>query len=171
VWDQIDFRTGTLHVRTSRALLAHIKAFASTICDNSATVCYRRVLETGKEDPGVSRGQIDFSRYGRPQHDDEAMRALTRLFSSPKIGNKAHFRCGLGGPTDFGMIFESMCDDLFGRDPNTDYKCWVRRLYRLGLISAMPREWNVATRLSDVCRIFELDIRVGNSSWYITHKG
>jgi hypothetical protein len=41
------------------------KALASTICDNSATVCYRRVLESGKEDPGVPPDQIDFSQFGR----------------------------------------------------------------------------------------------------------
>ena len=69
---------------------------------------------------------------------DEAMKALAQLFSSRELSTKVHFRCGIDGPTEFDIFFESMCDDLFGRDPNTDYKRWVRRLYRLGLISAMP---------------------------------
>jgi hypothetical protein len=33
---------------------------------------------------------------------------------------------------------------LFGRDPNANHRCWVRRLYKSGLISAMPNEWKVA---------------------------
>jgi hypothetical protein len=72
---------------------------------------------------------------------DEAMKALTRLFSSREIAAKAHFRCSIEGPTDFDVLFESMLDQLFGRNPSSNYKCWVRRLYRLGLVSALPNEW------------------------------
>jgi hypothetical protein len=75
---------------------------------------------------------------------DEAMKALTQLFSSGELSAKVHFHSGLDSPTVFDMFFESMRDDLFGPDPNSDYKCWVKRLYRLGLISAMPSEWKVA---------------------------
>jgi hypothetical protein len=49
-----------------RAEYMRRKELASTICGNSTTICYQRVLETGKEDPGVSRDQVDFSQYGRP---------------------------------------------------------------------------------------------------------
>jgi hypothetical protein len=72
---------------------------------------------------------------------DEAMKALTQLFSSRELSAKVHFRCGIEGPTEFDIFFQSMFADLFGRDPDRDYKCWVRRLFRLGLISIMPSEW------------------------------
>lgn len=72
---------------------------------------------------------------------DEAMKALTRLFSDPKIPSKAHFRCRVDGPTETDLFFESILDETFGYDPNSKYKCWVRRLHRLGLISWIPREW------------------------------
>jgi hypothetical protein len=32
-------------------------------------------------------------------------------------------------------------DDQFGYDPNSEYKCWVRHLYGLGLISRIPSDW------------------------------
>jgi hypothetical protein len=72
------------------------------------------------------------------------MKALTQLFSSRELATKVHFRCGVNGPTEFDIFFESIGDDLFGRDPSTEYKRWIRQLYRLGLISAMPGEWKVA---------------------------
>jgi len=78
---------------------------------------------------------------------DEAMKALTRLFSAPNLATKAHFRCSTDGPTDLNMFFESMFDDVFGHDPNSNYKRWVRRLYGRGLISMMPSEW---TSLEDI---------------------
>ena len=66
---------------------------------------------------------------------DQAMRVLTQLFSTPEVKAKAHRRCGINGPTEIDMLFETVLDDVFGRDPNSDYKRWIRRLYRLGLIS------------------------------------
>jgi hypothetical protein len=72
---------------------------------------------------------------------DQAMRALTQLFSTPEVKAKAHLRCSINGPTEFDVLFESVLDDLFGRDPNSDYKCWIRRLYKDGLISNMPDDW------------------------------
>jgi hypothetical protein len=71
---------------------------------------------------------------------DEALKALTQIFSSQELSTKIHLRCGIDGPNGFDIFFASMCDDLFGRDPNADYKSWIRLLYRLGLISAMPSE-------------------------------
>jgi hypothetical protein len=53
---------------------------------------------------------------------DEAMKALTQLFSSRELATKVHFRCGVNGPTEFNIFFESIGDDLFGRDPSTEYK-------------------------------------------------
>jgi hypothetical protein len=72
---------------------------------------------------------------------DEAMEALRQIFSSPEIIAKARLRCGVGGPTAWDVFFESVLDDVFGRDPNSNYKCWIRRLYHFGLISTMPDEW------------------------------
>jgi hypothetical protein len=139
----------------TRAEYMRINVLALTICRNSATVCYQRVLKTGEEDPNVSRDQIDFSQLAclcsltnevlsydrnrckgaRPRSGadaaDVAMRALTHLFSSRRIIERAHFRCGMGGPTDFDVFFESALDQAFGQNPSSHYKCWVRRLHNL----------------------------------------
>jgi hypothetical protein len=39
---------------------------------------------------------------------------------------------------DFDVMFESIMEVQFG---DSEYKQWVRRLYELGLISRIPREW------------------------------
>ena len=73
---------------------------------------------------------------------DAAMRELKELFfSDPKIRSTASFRCWTEGPTEFDVLFESILDEQFGHDPNSQYKQWVQRLYRLGLISTIPSEW------------------------------
>jgi hypothetical protein len=72
---------------------------------------------------------------------DAAMTALTELFSDPKIRRTASFRCCTEGPTEFDVLFESITDEVFGYDPNSEYKSWVRRLYCLGLISNIPSAW------------------------------
>jgi hypothetical protein len=72
---------------------------------------------------------------------DEAMAKLVELFSDPSLSSKARFRCSTEGPDEFDVLFESIIDDQFGYDPNSDYKSWVRRLYGLGLIPRIPSEW------------------------------
>jgi hypothetical protein len=72
---------------------------------------------------------------------DEAMAKLTELFSDPNLPSKAQFRCCVDGPTEFEVLFESIVDEQFGYNPNSEYKRWVRSLYRLGLISTIPSEW------------------------------
>jgi hypothetical protein len=72
---------------------------------------------------------------------DEAMCKLKELFSDPAIAAQARFRCSTEGPDDIDVLFESILDDQFGYDPNSKYKCWVRHLYGLGLISRIPSEW------------------------------
>jgi hypothetical protein len=72
---------------------------------------------------------------------DAAMRKLVELFSVPAIAAQARFRCSTEGPDDIDVLFESILDDQFGHNPNSEYKCWVRRLYGLGLISRIPSEW------------------------------
>jgi hypothetical protein len=69
---------------------------------------------------------------------DEAMKALTRLFLTKNFP-KAHFRCCVDGPTELDLFFETIFDETFGHDPNSEYKRWVRRLYRPGLIPRNPR--------------------------------
>ena len=73
----------------------------------------------------------------------EAMRKLVELFSDPNLASKARFRCGVEGPDEFDVLFESIVDDQFGYNPNSEYKCWVRNLYHLGLILRIPSEWEV----------------------------
>jgi hypothetical protein len=70
---------------------------------------------------------------------DAAMRKLVELFSDPAVVARAHFRCSTEGPTDIDVMIESIIDEQFGYE-NSEYKQWVRRLYRLGLISTIP-EW------------------------------
>jgi hypothetical protein len=72
---------------------------------------------------------------------DTAMRGLKELFSDPKIRSTASFRCCTEGPTEFDVVFESITDEVFGYDPNSEYKRWVRRLYELSLIPRLPDEW------------------------------
>jgi hypothetical protein len=72
---------------------------------------------------------------------DAAMRKLKELFSDPAIASQARFRCSTEGPDDIDVLFESIIDDQFGHDPNSEYKQWVRRLYELGFIPRLPDEW------------------------------
>ena len=72
---------------------------------------------------------------------DAAMAKLVELFSDPNLPSKPRFRCGVEGPDEFDFLFESIADEQFGYDPNSEYKCWVRSLYRLGLILRIPSEW------------------------------
>jgi hypothetical protein len=72
---------------------------------------------------------------------DEAMKALTRIFSDQKLTAKAHFRCSVDGPTEIDELFESVMDETFGPHPRSRYKRWVGRLYRLGLIPEVPAGW------------------------------
>jgi len=66
--------------------------------------------------------------------------ALTRIFSDPKLAAKAHFRCSVDGPTEMDRLFESIMDETFGLHARSEYKRWVSRLYRLGLIPEVP-DW------------------------------
>jgi len=72
---------------------------------------------------------------------DEAMAKLVELFSDPSLASKAQFRCCVDGPTEFEVLLESIVDEQFGYNPNSEYKHWVRGLYRLGLILRIPSEW------------------------------
>jgi hypothetical protein len=72
---------------------------------------------------------------------DEAMAKLVELFSDSNLPFKPRFRCGVEGPDEFDVLFQSIIDDQFGHDPNSEYKQWVRRLYELGFIPRLPDEW------------------------------
>ena len=72
---------------------------------------------------------------------DAAMKKLVELFSNPSLPSKARLRFSVEGPDDFDVLFESIIDDQFGQDPNSEYKRWVRRLYQLGFIPRLPDEW------------------------------
>jgi hypothetical protein len=72
---------------------------------------------------------------------DEAMRELKELFSDPKIQSTTSFRCCTEGLTEIDIMFESIIDEQYGYDPNSEYKQWVRRLYEIGLIPRLPDEW------------------------------
>jgi hypothetical protein len=76
----------------------------------------------------------------------EAMAELVQLFSDPSLASKAQFRCCVDGPTEFEVLFESIVDEQSGYNPNSEYKRWVRSLYRLGLILRIPSEWEAPER-------------------------
>jgi hypothetical protein len=75
---------------------------------------------------------------------DAAMRDLVELFSDPVVVSQARLRCSTDGPDEFDVLFESILDEQFGYDRNSNYKTWVRRLYGLGLVSRIPSEWKAA---------------------------
>ena len=72
---------------------------------------------------------------------DAAMAELVKIFSDPNLPSKARFRCGVEGPDEFDVMFESIMEEQFG---DSEYRQWVRRLYELGLISRIPSEWEAA---------------------------
>src|ERR1700683_1829535 len=42
-------------------------------------------------------------------------------------------------------IWSALSHDLFSHDSNSDYKRSIRQLYKLGLISPMPKAWKAGT--------------------------
>ena len=62
---------------------------------------------------------------------DAAMAELVKIFSDPNLPTKPRFRCGVEGPDEFDVVFESIMEEQFG---DSEYKDWVKRLYDLGFI-------------------------------------
>jgi len=69
---------------------------------------------------------------------DAAMAELVKIFSDPNLSSKARFRCGVEGPDEFDVMFESIMEEQFG---DSEYKQWVKRLYDLGFIRRLPDKW------------------------------
>jgi hypothetical protein len=70
---------------------------------------------------------------------DAAMRALTELFSDPKLKSKSHFRYPVDGQrSEVDEAVDAAVEAAFG--PNREYERWVRRLRRLGLVNNWKRE-------------------------------
>jgi hypothetical protein len=57
-----------------------------------------------------------------PPAAEEAMAKLVELFSDASNHSASRFRCGVEGPTELDFLFESIIDDQFGHDPNSEYK-------------------------------------------------
>ena len=87
-------------------------------------------------DPNTDEPPIEISPEA-----DAAMAELVKIFSDPNLPTKPRFRCGVDGPDEFDVMFESIIDEQYGYDPNSEYKQWVKRLYDLGLIPRLPDEW------------------------------
>jgi hypothetical protein len=67
------------------------------------------------------------------------MRALTELFSDPKLKSKAHFRYPVDGyRSEADEAVKDALEAAFG--PNKAYERWVRRLRRLGLVNSRKGE-------------------------------
>jgi hypothetical protein len=54
------------------------------------------------------------------------------------LPSKARFRCGVEGPDQFDVWFESIMEKMFG---DSEYKQWVKRLHELGLSPRLPDQW------------------------------
>ena len=93
-------------------------------------------MKRALSDPPTEEPPIEISPEA-----DAAMAELVKIFSDPNLPTKPRFRCGVDGPDEFDVLFESIIDDQFGHDPNSEYKRWVRHLYELGLIPRLPDEW------------------------------
>ena len=91
-------------------------------------------METNIErDPPTEEPSIEISPEA-----DAAMRELVELFSDPSFPLRPRFRCGVEGPDEFDVMFESFMEEAFG---HSEYKQWVKRLYDLGFIRRLPNEW------------------------------
>jgi hypothetical protein len=66
-----------------------------------------------------------------------AMAELVKIFSDSNLPTKPRFQCGVEGPDEFDVMFESIMEEQFG---DSEYKQWVKRLYNLGLIARLPDE-------------------------------
>ena len=65
---------------------------------------------------------------------DRAFEALFELFSDKRLSSRRHMRCPIDHPpTDFDEIWDSVLDDLCGRD--VEYDIWVDDLRQNGLIA------------------------------------
>jgi hypothetical protein len=69
---------------------------------------------------------------------EEACAELVKMFSDPNLPTKPRFQCGVEGPDEFDVMFESIMEEQFG---DSEYKQWVKRLHDLGLIARLPDEW------------------------------
>jgi hypothetical protein len=69
-----------------------------------------------------------------PLTPDAAMKALAKLFSAPRVINRAHFRYRIDGPTETEKALDAAMEEAFGPDWNKKHESWVRPLRRLGLI-------------------------------------
>jgi hypothetical protein len=83
-----------------------------------------------------------------PPAVEEAMAKLVELFSDPRLPSKAQLRCAVEGPDDLDVLFESILDDQFGHDPNSEYKQWVRRPLRARLHSSIARRMEIEPPIS-----------------------
>jgi hypothetical protein len=75
---------------------------------------------------------------------DQAMAKLVELFSDPTISSKAQFRCSVEGPTEVESCSSQSSMSSSAMIPIVNGKRWVRRLYRLELISTIPSEWAIS---------------------------
>ena len=91
------------------------------------------IHEAALSDPSTEEPPIEISPEA-----DAAMAEPVKIFSDPNLPAKPRFRCGIEGPDEFDVMFESIMEEQFG---DSEYKQWVQRLHRLGFISRIPGEW------------------------------
>jgi hypothetical protein len=73
-----------------------------------------------------------------PPEVDAAAAELVKIFSDPNLPTKPRFRCGVDGPDEFDVMFESIMEEQFG---DSEYKQCVKRRYDLGFICRLPDQW------------------------------
>ena len=90
-------------------------------------------MKRALSDPSTEEPPIEISPEA-----DAAMAELVKIFSDPNLPTKPRFRCGIEGPDEFDVMFESIMEEQFG---DSEYKQWVKRLYDLGFIRRLPDKW------------------------------
>jgi hypothetical protein len=74
-------------------------------------------MKRALSDPSTEEPPIEISPEA-----DAAMRDLVELFSDPVVVSQARLRCSTGGPDEIEVLCESILDDQFGYDPNSNTK-------------------------------------------------
>ena len=119
---------GTKTFNTRYGILSYHRLGSKTFGENDG-----RIDEQSLSDPPTEEPPIEISPEA-----DAAMAELVKIFSDPNLPTKPRFRCGVDGPDEFDVMFESIMEEQFG---DSEYKQWVRRLYELGFIPRLPDEW------------------------------
>ena len=49
--------------------------------------------------------ELEKSTRQKESDSDQAIESFAQLFLAPEVKDKAHHRCGIGGPTELNVVF------------------------------------------------------------------